>query len=158
MYWMMTPISSICPSSMIVGEPPAFTSAMLLPATSVVTLSAKVPASVRQARAATVSNPDGAGASSRRFRKAIEDGLSIGTWGVGEAIQGANGIHGRHAKEARGRARRILPLRRCATNVSILHVTPLPRDRPRRRSPLGIVRHRRRDHHRARADAARADA
>jgi hypothetical protein len=44
---------------MIVGEPPGFTSAMLFPATSVVTLSAKVPASVRQTRAATVSNPEG---------------------------------------------------------------------------------------------------
>ena len=34
MYWTMTPISSMWPSSMIVGEPPGLTSAMLLPATS----------------------------------------------------------------------------------------------------------------------------
>ena len=37
-----TPISSMWPSSMIVGEPPGLISAMLLPATSVVTRSAKV--------------------------------------------------------------------------------------------------------------------
>jgi hypothetical protein len=46
-----------------------------------VTFSAKVAASVRQTRAAAVSNPEGAGASSRRLRKAIEDGLSI-EWGM----------------------------------------------------------------------------
>ena len=73
------------------GEPPAFTSAMLFPATSADTLSAKVLASARQTRAATVSNPEGAGVSSRRFRKAIEDGLSIfestglGVWAAGAA-------------------------------------------------------------------------
>jgi hypothetical protein len=66
---------------MIVGEPPALTSAMLLPATSVETLSANALASVRQTRAATVSNPEGAGASSRRLRNAMEDGLSIGGGG-----------------------------------------------------------------------------
>ena len=37
----------------------------------------KVLASARHTRAAAVSNPDGAGASSRRFRNVIEDGLSI---------------------------------------------------------------------------------
>ena len=42
MYWTITPISSMWPSSMIVGEPPGLISAMLLPATSVVTRSAKV--------------------------------------------------------------------------------------------------------------------
>src|SRR6476646_7063720 len=79
MYWTMTPISSMCPSSMIVGEPPGFTSAMLLPATSDDTLSANVSASARQARAATASKPEGAGASSSRLRKETADGLSIGT-------------------------------------------------------------------------------
>src|SRR5438094_189797 len=38
---------------MIVGEPPGFTSAMLFPATSAVTLSAKVSASTRHVRTAT---------------------------------------------------------------------------------------------------------
>ena len=76
MYWTMTPISSMWPSSMIVGEPPGFTSAMLLPATSVVT-SAKARASSRQTRAGADSNPEGPGVSSRRLRKAIEDSESM---------------------------------------------------------------------------------
>src|SRR3954462_8503622 len=67
----------MCPSSMIVGEPPGLISAMLLPATSVVTRSAKVDASSRQRRAAGPSNPAGAGVSSQRFRKASEDGVSM---------------------------------------------------------------------------------
>src|SRR5690349_7557640 len=79
MYWTITPISSMWPSSMIVGEPPGFTSAMLFPATSADTLSAKVSASARHARAAAASYPDGGGASSRRLRKETADGLSIGT-------------------------------------------------------------------------------
>ena len=62
----------------MVGEPPGLISAMLLPATSVVTWSVKVAASSRHTRAAGPSNPDGAGVSSSRFRKASEDGLSIG--------------------------------------------------------------------------------
>jgi hypothetical protein len=77
MYWMITPISSMWPSSMIVGAPPGFTSAMLFPATSVVTFANEL-ASVRHTRAATVSNPEGAGASSRRLRNAMEGWLSIG--------------------------------------------------------------------------------
>ena len=77
MYWTMTPISSMWPSSMMVGDPPGFTSAMLLPATSTVTPAAKVSASVRHTRAAAVSKPDGAGASRRRLRKPREDGLII---------------------------------------------------------------------------------
>src|SRR3954467_8053624 len=77
MYCTMIPISSTWPSSMIVGEPPGLISAMLLPATSVVTRSANVEASSRQTRAAGPSKPDGAGVSSRRLRNAREDGLSI---------------------------------------------------------------------------------
>src|SRR5256714_12900210 len=69
----------MCPSSMLVGGPRGFTWAILFPATSAVTLSAKVSASARHVRAATVSKPEGAGASSRRFRKAMEDELSIRT-------------------------------------------------------------------------------
>ena len=72
MYWMMTPISSMCPSSMIVGEPPAFTSAMLFPATSVVTLSRRCrPRRARRARRPSRS-PRGpgrrAGASGKRSK------------------------------------------------------------------------------------------
>src|SRR4051812_28398295 len=62
---------------MIVGDPPGLISAMLLPATSVVTRSAKLEASSRHTRAAGPSKPDGAGVSSKRFRKASEDGLSM---------------------------------------------------------------------------------
>src|ERR1041385_5813303 len=76
MYCTMTPISSMWPSSRIVGEPPGFTSAMLLPVTSVVTL-ANEAASSRQTRAAGPSKPEGAGVSSNRLRKASEDVLSI---------------------------------------------------------------------------------
>src|SRR6188508_1594790 len=79
MYCTISPISSMWPSSMMVGDPFGFTSAMLLPATSVVTRSAKVDASSRQTRDAGPSNPDGAGVSNRRFKNASEDGLSIET-------------------------------------------------------------------------------
>ena len=73
---------------MIVGEPPGFTSAMLFPATSLETLSAKVLASVRQTRAAAVSKPEGAGVSSRRLRNATEEGLSIVARGKGARRSG----------------------------------------------------------------------
>src|SRR5258708_7544316 len=63
---------------MIVGLPFGFTSAMLLPATSEVTVSAKVFASSRQTRAAGPSNPDGPGVSSNRFRNASDEGESTG--------------------------------------------------------------------------------
>src|SRR5262245_45936327 len=62
---------------MIVGEPPGLISAMLLPATSVWTLVANVDASSRHTLAAGPSNPEGAGVSSKRFRNASEDGLSM---------------------------------------------------------------------------------
>src|SRR3954467_5715721 len=78
MYWTMTPISSMCPSSMIVGLPLGFTSAMLLPATSEVTTSANALASSRQTRAAGPSKPEGPGVSSRRLRNASDDGESTG--------------------------------------------------------------------------------
>src|SRR5512143_2153661 len=77
MYCTMSPISSMCPSSMIVGEPPALTSAMLFPATSLVTLSANLAASSRQTRAAGASKPEGPGVSSRRLRNAMEDALNM---------------------------------------------------------------------------------
>ncbi len=64
----MTPISSIWPASMIVGRPLAFTSAMLLPCTSAVTL-ANVDAYFRQSFAGALSKPDGPGVSRRLFRK-----------------------------------------------------------------------------------------
>src|SRR5258708_2828863 len=63
---------------MIVGLPLGFTSAMLLPATSEVTVSAKVFASSRQTRAARPSNPDGPRVSSNRFRHASDEGESTG--------------------------------------------------------------------------------
>src|SRR5258708_16241358 len=63
---------------MIVGLPLGFTSAMLLPATSEVTVSAKVFASSRQTRAAGPSNPDGPGVSSNRFKNASDEGESTG--------------------------------------------------------------------------------
>src|SRR5215510_13980756 len=73
---------------MIVGEPPGLISAMLLPATSVVTLVANVDASSRHTLAAGPSNPEGAGVSSKRFRNASEDGLSMS--GAGLFREGAN--------------------------------------------------------------------
>src|SRR5688572_6110939 len=76
MYVAMTPISSMCPASMMVGAPAGFTVAMLLPATSPRT-SAKAAASSRQTRAGADSNPDGPGVSSRRLRKAIEESLNM---------------------------------------------------------------------------------
>src|ERR1700754_2311865 len=77
MYCTINPISSMWPSSMIVGDPPGLISAMLLPATSVVTFSANVAASSRQTRAAGASKPEGAGVSNKRFKKASEDGLNM---------------------------------------------------------------------------------
>jgi hypothetical protein len=68
---------------MMVGEPPGLISAMLLPATSVVTFSAKLDASSRHTRPAGPSKPDGAGVSSNRFRNASEDGLSMSLDEVG---------------------------------------------------------------------------
>src|SRR5215813_7540228 len=62
---------------MIVGEPFGLISAMLLPATSVCTLVANLEASSRHTFAAGPSNPEGAGVSSKRFRNASEDGLSM---------------------------------------------------------------------------------
>src|SRR5687767_8139716 len=72
----MTPISSMCPASMIVGAPAGLTVAILLPATSPRT-SAKAAASSRQTRAGADSNPDGPGVSSRRFRNAMEESLNM---------------------------------------------------------------------------------
>src|SRR5213596_2946181 len=99
MYWAMRPISSMWPSSMMVGEPLGFTSAMLLPATSPVTFSANVPASSRQTRAAGPSKPDGAGESRRRLRNASEAGLST-------AGLRARGEGGGEQRELRSRANR----------------------------------------------------
>src|SRR5829696_6119670 len=87
MYCTIRPISSMCPSSMIVGEPSGFTSAMLLPATSDCTLTAKLSASRRQCRAAVSSKPEGAGESSSRFRNARDEGLSIEGAGSGNGEQ-----------------------------------------------------------------------
>src|SRR5687768_16477840 len=72
----MTPISSMCPASMMVGAPAGLTVAMLLPATSPRT-SAKAATSSRQTRAGADSNPDGPGVSSRRFRNAMEESLNM---------------------------------------------------------------------------------
>src|ERR1043166_554806 len=77
MYWTMRPISSRCPSSMIVGDPLGFTSAIQLPATSVLTCLVKRAASSRQMRPATASYPDGPGVSSKRLRKSIEDEFNM---------------------------------------------------------------------------------
>src|SRR5690349_7695736 len=77
MYWTMRPISSRWPSSMIVGEPCGFTSAMQLPATSVLTCFVNRAASSRQRRPAAASYPDGPGVSSKRFRKVMEDGFNM---------------------------------------------------------------------------------
>src|SRR2546430_1228798 len=58
------------PASMSRGVPVAFTVATELPCTSAVTWSANALTSSRQTRAGAVSNPDGPGVSSSRFRKA----------------------------------------------------------------------------------------
>src|SRR5688500_17187589 len=76
MYVTMMPISSMWPASMIVGAPPALTTAMLLPATSQDT-SAKARASLRHTLAGADSNPDGPGVSSSRLRKAVDDSVSM---------------------------------------------------------------------------------
>src|SRR3954464_5534401 len=96
MYWTMTPISSMCPSSMIVGLPFGFTSAMLLPATSDVTTSANVLASSRQTRAAGPSKPDGPGVSSRRLRNASEDVESKGLGTGDQGLAGGLATDGKH--------------------------------------------------------------
>src|SRR4029450_13970108 len=72
MYVKMTPISSMCPASMIVGAPAPFTDAMLFPATSFDT-SANARASSRQSLAGADSNPDGPGVSSSCFRNEMEE-------------------------------------------------------------------------------------
>src|SRR6266542_518400 len=64
----ITPISSMWPASMMVGLPPALTSAMLLPATSAVTL-AKLLAYLRQSFAGALSKPEGPGVSRSDLRK-----------------------------------------------------------------------------------------
>jgi len=76
MYVMMTPISSMWPASMMVGEPSPLTTARLLPATSFVT-SANGRASSRQMFAGADSNPDGPGVSRRRFRNPMEESESM---------------------------------------------------------------------------------
>src|SRR4029078_3364555 len=79
-------------------------------------------------------------------------------WESGGGGRRANPTPAPDAKEARVRARRGVPLRARPTDVSILHVTPLPRDRPQRRPAVRTVRQRWRHHHRARLDARRPDA
>src|SRR5687768_11648793 len=77
MYCTITPISSMWPSTRIVGLPFGLTSAMQLPATSAVTRSANFSASPRQVRPASVSKPDGPGASSNCLRNAMASLVSI---------------------------------------------------------------------------------
>src|SRR6185503_3211771 len=65
----------MCPANMTLGSASGLIDATEFPVTSEVTASAKVSASLRQTLAGTVSNPDGPGASSSRFRKASEAGF-----------------------------------------------------------------------------------
>src|SRR6185437_11683645 len=65
---------------MMVGRPLGFTVAMLLPCTSDCTV-ANFAASSRQTRAGADSKPDGPGVSSRRFRKVVDESLSMVTKG-----------------------------------------------------------------------------
>src|SRR5687767_357985 len=101
----MTPISSMCPSSMIVGDPCGLTTAMLFPATSELTSCANVFASSRQTLAGADSKPEGPGVSSRRFRKAIEESFSIAGGKCGSAGappgQGVGG-HSLYGEQTRG--------------------------------------------------------
>src|SRR5215208_677957 len=76
MYVMMSPISSMWPASMMVGDPPGLTTARLLPVTSFVT-SANARASSRHTLAGADSKPEGPGVSSSRLRNAIEDSESM---------------------------------------------------------------------------------
>src|SRR5690554_2891056 len=73
----MTPISSICPASMMRGEPPGLSTAIEFPLTSASTWSAKPSASVRQTRAGWSSKPLGPGASSSCSRNAKEPSVII---------------------------------------------------------------------------------
>src|SRR3954465_14986635 len=77
---MMTPISSMCPASMIVGPPDPFTSARLLPATSPLTVENCLACS-HQILAGAPSKPEGPGVSRSFLRKLSESGEIIGTGG-----------------------------------------------------------------------------
>src|ERR671938_139780 len=81
----MTPISSMCPASKMVGEPLGLAVAMLLPATSPRT-SAKRCASSRHRRAGAASKPEGPGVSRRRLRKAREVSGNMGSLGEGHCV------------------------------------------------------------------------
>src|SRR5207244_4768653 len=63
----------MCPASISRGLPLGFTTPTELPCTSALTSSAKRLTSSRHKRAGAVSNPDGPGASSKRFRKSNVD-------------------------------------------------------------------------------------
>src|SRR6266480_1989544 len=75
----MTPISSMCPASMIVGLPPPFASARLFPATSPDTF-ANCFACSRHTLAGAASNPDGPGVSRSFFRKESDSDEIIRLW------------------------------------------------------------------------------
>src|SRR3954462_5179836 len=97
---------------MIVGPPRGFTSAMLLPATSVVTESAKVDASSRHTRAAGPSYPDGPGVSSRRFRNARDDGESTASGMRGtrrDRVGHACNLRQADSSDSGGRGGRLIP-------------------------------------------------
>src|SRR5688572_28403603 len=157
MYWMIKPISSMWPSIMIVGWPPGFTVARLLPATSVVTSAANVDASSRQMRAAGASNPDGPGVSRRRMMNLIC--RSARGMGGDATVRGARTeARGLERGGDKGYVRWRYPLPAARYPYLATYATrTLRRDRPRRRRAVRLVRHRRRRAVRARPDVPRED-
>src|ERR687886_1859903 len=71
----MSPISSMCPASITLGEPPPFRVAKELPILSPRTSSANFSASVRHTLAAAPSLPLGPGVESRFFKNSYDASL-----------------------------------------------------------------------------------
>src|SRR5919202_3732855 len=71
----MSPISSTCPASITLGEPPPFRVAKELPILSPRTSSANFSASLRQTSAAAPSLPLGPGVESRFFKNSYDASL-----------------------------------------------------------------------------------
>src|ERR1700738_4675866 len=121
---------------------------MLLPVTSTDTLCANCSASARQARDAAVSKPDGAGASSKRFRKASDEGLIIGDPMVDQVGMLAGAFARRKSTFGHGADGRATAVNVTATAPHAIHIS---RNRTSRRSSLRNLRYRWRHPHRSRA-------
>src|SRR5947199_21018 len=108
------------PASMSRGVPVAFTVATELPCTSAVTWSANALTSSRQTRAGAVSNPDGPGVSSSRFRKARVSRVMAWTGWVSRGVRGDGAARCRPPRRSRDWAacRRARARRRGASGGS----------------------------------------